>query len=673
MFLFLSFSCTKNKNNSSSDSSSSDSVAVYINKAQNSNFTPEKRIRYSKKAFSVLENQDNNIVYRKNLYAVTQQFYKLNDNVELKKTLRLLLEKSTDAKDTLNMARYYSISGNQNINLGINDSAYYYLLKSEKLFLKLKDSIAIGQNFMDKAFVQLYVGDFSGCEVSAIQSLNYYKNSGNKQREYDAYNLIGISSNELKNYENALVYHKKALKIVNENQEIRESKNHFGTSTLNNIGYVYQYLEKHQEAIVNFSEALQDKTLQNDNPALYAMIVDNLAYSKFKMKDYSQLPGLFYQALKIRESNNLGSSTTLNKIHLSEYYASIKDTFNSQKFATEALEMAKTNKVSTDLLISLKQIAVVEKNKSGEYGKQYIKISDSIREADRKVKDRFARIQFETDEIIKEKDSFEAENRNYLYYIVGIISLFIVIFLLRSQRSRNRELAFKQKQQEANEEIFHLMMTQQATIEENRILEKKKIAQDLHDGILGRMFGTRMNLDSMNSEVDEKSINERYGFIKELKKIEQDIREISHDLSSEKAVIVNNFESMVTTLFEEQNSTYEPNLKFTIENTINWDLVNNTTKINVFRILQESLQNINKYADAKNINIEIKKDIHNFVFKIVDDGKGFDVLGKKKGIGLQNMISRTNSCGGVFDIISGKDKGTTVNVTIPIEKTKTTI
>ena len=39
------------------------------------------------------------------------------------------------------------------------------------------------------------VGDFSGCEVSSIQSLNYYKNSGNKLRDYDAYNLIGVSSN----------------------------------------------------------------------------------------------------------------------------------------------------------------------------------------------------------------------------------------------------------------------------------------------------------------------------------------------------------------------------------------------------------------------------------------------------------------------------------------------
>jgi signal transduction histidine kinase len=80
------------------------------------------------------------------------------------------------------------------------------------------------------------------------------------------------------------------------------------------------------------------------------------------------------------------------------------------------------------------------------------------------------------------------------------------------------------------------------------------------------------------------------------------------------------------------------------------------------------LQNINKYAEAKNIWVEFKKDTDNIILKIVDDGLGFAVSGKKKGIGLQNMLSRTNECNGVFDIISKKGKGTTITITVPKHK-----
>ena len=53
--------------------------------------------------------------------------------------------------------------------------------------------------------------------------------------------------------------------------------------------------------------------------------------------------------------------------------------------------------------------------------------------------------------------------------------------------------------------------------------------------------------------------------------------------------------------------------------------------------------------------------------KINDDGIGFDVNKKSKGIGMQNMISRTNDCQGIIEITSKKDNGTSILITIPIE------
>jgi signal transduction histidine kinase len=670
--LFLIYSCNKDSKLNKTENFYSDSLSTYIAYAKNKNLDSTKRLKFNLKAFSILESQKNNQQYRNNLFSIIEEFYSLKNDKKLKEALHLILDKSIEKKDSLNIARAYNMFGNQYINTGKNDSAYYYLLKSEKIYKKLNDSLNLGKNYIDKAFLQLFVTDYSGSELSAIQSLTYYKNFNKKQTEYLAYNLIGICSNELKNYDNAIVYHKKALDYVNKYEEIGNSSFHFRASSLNNLGYVYQNINNHEEAVNTFREALTEKNLLQDSPDIYSAIVDNLAYSKFKLGNYNGLPELFFESLRIREKNGLYSGVINNKIHLSEFYAVKKDTINSQRFANEALQLAKTTKISGDLLGSLKQLSLVEHKNSSQYSKEYIKISDSIQQEERKAKDKFARIAYETDEIIGEKDKLEEQNRTLLYFFIGTFAVGVLLFVIRTQRARNRELLLKQQQQKVNEEIYSLMISQQQTIEENRVKEKKRIAQELHDGILGRMFGARLNLDSLNKFSDEESIANRYNYLNELKNIEQDIREISHDLNREKHVLINNFVAIVHNLLEEQKSSFESDISFSIDESIQWDLIDNTTKINLYRILQESLQNINKYASAKNIRVDFKKDIDNIVLKIVDDGIGFDVNTRKKGIGLQNMLSRVNECDGIFDIDSKKGKGTAITITVPIQKNTVT-
>ncbi len=670
--LFITFSCNKDFKTNETNEFNSDSLYKYISFAKDEKMLPKKRLQFNKKAFKILENHKNNQEYRDNLLNVTEIFYKFNQDKDLQKSLNLLLAKSKEEKDVVKIAKAYSILGNNYFGIGENDSSFYYFLKSEKLLIKLKDSVSLGMNYIDKAYSQMYANDYSGSELSSIQALGCFRNSNNRLYEYLALNLIGISSNELKNYENALVYHEKALDYVNKYEEISNSKLHYRASTYNNIGYVYQNLNNHKKAVNNFRLGLKEKNLLQDAPDIYSTLVDNLAYSKFKIKDYNELPNLYFESLNIRLKNGLYSGAIANNIHLSEFFAERKDTINSQKYANQALKLAKTTKISGDLLSSLKQLSLVEHKNSSQYSKEYIKISDSIQQEERKAKDKFARIAYETDEIIGEKDKLEEQNRTLLYFFIGTFAVGVLLFVIRTQRARNRELLLKQQQQKVNEEIYSLMISQQQTIEENRVKEKKRIAQELHDGILGRMFGARLNLDSLNKFSDEESIANRYNYLNELKNIEQDIREISHDLNREKHVLINNFVAIVHNLLEEQKSSFESDITFSIDESIQWDLIDNTTKINLYRILQESLQNINKYASAKNIRVDFKKDIDNIVLKIVDDGIGFDVNTRKKGIGLQNMLSRVNECDGVFDIDSKKGKGTAITITVPIQKNTVT-
>jgi hypothetical protein len=68
-----------------------------------------------------------------------------------------------------------------------------------------------------------------------------------------------------------------------------------------------------------------------------------------------------------------------------------------------------------------------------------------------------------------------------------------------------------------------------------------------------------MNLDSLNKFHDELAMDQRNSYLSELKNIEQDIREISHDLNREKSELINNFVAIVDNLLEEQRKTFATN------------------------------------------------------------------------------------------------------------------
>ncbi|MGG7036654.1 MAG: ATP-binding protein, partial [Flavobacterium sp.] len=512
--------------------------------------------------------------------------------------------------------------------------------------------------------VQYKVGDNLGAELTATRAYNIFNDLNDDKNLYQIFILLGNISEELKEFDKAVVYYTKALEKGSE----LEKGDGIDRKAIcyNNIGFVHIKLNDHKKAIYNFNEGLKFSDKINQ-PDIYANLLDNLAYSKFKLNNQDGLPQMFFAALKIRDSLKFSSSIVLSHLHLSQYFAKNNDKIRSQKHVMVALQISRETKIPIDILTSLNQASEVDKANADEYSKEYIRLSDSLHIAERKSKDRFASLALQTDEIRQEKEVLAEKNRNLLlgFGITAIIAG--LLFIVRLQRTRTRELLYKQSQQKANEEIYNLMISQQAIIDESREKEKKRLAQDLHDGILGRMFGLRLNLDSLNSFTDGETVQRRLELLSELKTIEQDIREISHDLNREKQVLINNFVSIVHNLLEEQQSFHEAKLNFSIDNRIDWDKVGNTVKINLYRILQECLQNINKYANAKNIGIKISREAENVALIISDDGVGFDVSRKSKGIGMQNMVSRTHECKGVIDVRSGRGNGTTILITIPIE------
>jgi signal transduction histidine kinase len=86
----------------------------------------------------------------------------------------------------------------------------------------------------------------------------------------------------------------------------------------------------------------------------------------------------------------------------------------------------------------------------------------------------------------------------------------------------------------------------------------------------------------------------------------------------------------------------------------------------LYRIIQEALTNITKYAQATAVSIRLTHDAAQTQLQITDDGRGFDPQQTTSGFGLQGMQERTSVIGGEFQLVSAIGRGCTIRVMVPL-------
>ncbi|HRE76463.1 MAG TPA: ATP-binding protein [Flavobacterium sp.] len=669
IFLIVAFACDNISSNKESNSAIQDSIQLYIQNAHNFELPENEVIQSLNKAQDLIKTLPRDSVYFKNKIYVAFIYDNIGKKQEFKNTVLELIDEAIQAKDSFYLARAYTYLGEYYSDNVVMDSAVINFQQAEKIYFGIKDNIGIGRMHVKMATAKHKVRDYLGSEKSAVLALTYIRLENNKLLEYEAYNILGITCLDIKDYEKAKEYFQKAYRIASEEQLVNFGSYQTMAVSLNNLGWINLKTSNYREALSYFNQAIQEPDLLQEYPGLYATILDNKAKAKLRLGDFSDLPNDFYQSLKIREELQLVPEIVNSRINLSEYYEK-KGVLDSAKyFAQEAYKMAKQTNIINLQLSAIDQLNNVEPENQSLYSKEYVKLTDSLFQGERQVSEKFARIEYETDEFKRQKEQLAVQNRNIILFALLAVFIVVLLYIIRDQRSRNKFFRLREEQQKANEEIYSLMLSQQKKLDEVVIKEKQRIGQELHDGVLGRLFGARLNLDSLNKKGDELAIAGRDHYISELKFIEQDIREISHELSREKFALINNFVAILTNLFEEQKNLSEnTDFKYTIDQAIKWDKVDNDLKINIYRIIQESLQNINKYAKAKNVSVNLLKDADNLHVSILDDGIGFEVSKKSKGIGLQNISSRVSTCKGTFEIKSKPGNGTTITIDLPFKK-----
>ncbi|MDO6761781.1 sensor histidine kinase [Tamlana sp. 2_MG-2023] len=566
-----------------------------------------------------------------------------------------------------------NIVAHMNKNLGyyyfdkIHDSAHYYNNKAEKLFRKLNDHFNTAAVLLDVASLQRDGKDYTGSELTLIEGLKLlnkieYPSKEVIRKKAYFYNSLGIVFNVLEQYDKSIEYQNKSialkLKLKGDNKSsIELSKN--------NLGNALKEAGKYELAIETFKGILEDKTLAEQQPDFYVMVLDNYAHALYLSSNRDALPGLYHKALKV--SMTLGKDNYKSIVilkHLAEYYHGLGLKDSAKYYAYEAKRIAEKFH-NDDLLKSLLLLSEIEEGEvAANHLRNYVKLNDSLQKSERAIRNKFARIKYETNEIEEENVKIAKERMWLLIISIVIIIASFLLYIIFTQRNKNKELEFIQKQQETNEEIYNLMLSQNEVIEDARALEKKRISEELHDGVLGRLFGARLSLDSLNMNNSDKAIKTRGQYISELKVIEEDIRKVSHELNAD-FVTGSGFREIIKNLIETQTATYKISYKLDWESAIDWDEVSNKIKIHFYRIIQEALHNIYKHAKATEVRVSFKFESETIRLSIIDNGSGFDVNRAKSGIGLKNMKSRIKEINGTIAITSQKEEGTTVKIDVP--------
>jgi signal transduction histidine kinase len=298
-------------------------------------------------------------------------------------------------------------------------------------------------------------------------------------------------------------------------------------------------------------------------------------------------------------------------------------------------------------------------SKQGDYKKSlenkqaYIKISDSIYnrstanalayyqtlyETEKKEKEL---VEKSTNIQLLEKDN-DAFKKVVAFSSIALLLLFGVILLFRNQQNLK------------NNKILQEKFSQKLLVSQEE--ERKRISKDLHDGLGQRLLLIKNKVISNGDDITKKMVDSA---IDEVRTISRDL----HPFQLQEMGITRAIQHTLTQI--DENTTLF--ISSEIDNIDN--LFSPEQEVNIYRIVQESLNNILKHAKAEASKVSIKKLRDNIVISIKDNGEGFDFSEKYqdvKSLGLKTLLERTKFLNGQMKVQSKINSGTTLEFQFPV-------
>lgn len=520
------------------------------------------------------------------------------------------------------------------------------------------------------AMIQIRQGDYDQALEGLFKALRAEEAIDNPTGIAESYNNIGVAYYYLQNYDKATEYLLRALELQKELGNISGLQQGY-----NNVGAIFDFQQKYQEAITTYEKALSISRELGDRQ-LEASNLANIALAYSKLKDFNRADDYFEQSLAVRQAINDKNGLAHSYVQFGESLRAQKRYNLAEDYLNQGLDYATKNGLKLSKRESYASLAELYKElnqpaKQVDFLRNYIAINDTIINETKAKAVEEMEAKYETEK--KEKDlaetranlaesELEVKTKNHLF--IGSLGLALILGLLgylvySRQRLKNRQL---KKEGE--------LATALARIEtQNRLQEQRlRISRDLHDNIGAQLTFIISSLDNLKFGFSDMS----EALSKKLGRISNFTTDTIYELRdtiwamNKSEISMEDLQIRISNLIEKAKlSTNDTTFQFHIQDGIAVDRgFSSVVGMNVYRIIQEAVNNSIKYADATEISVRISEENNQYIIVIQDNGNGFDLHQQAGGNGLHNMKKRAADSNGNLSITTEVGKGTTVRLMV---------
>jgi two-component system, NarL family, sensor histidine kinase DegS len=201
--------------------------------------------------------------------------------------------------------------------------------------------------------------------------------------------------------------------------------------------------------------------------------------------------------------------------------------------------------------------------------------------------------------------------------------------------------------------------------------ERKRLAMDIHDGIGQLLTSLKFQIESIDLKNDLEASRKFKEIQTLIVDVIKEVRRVTFDL---KPTVLGDYglNAGLNVFIREIGKLTNIELNYIVDGEITHRLPQKTEN-NIFRIVQEAINNAIKYSDTRSIEVKLSQTEKDIVISVKDDGNGFDEklvearsMNIDSGRGFFNMYERTEYINGHLDIRSAPGQGTTVTLTVPV-------
>lgn len=528
----------------------------------------------------------------------------------------------------------------------------------------IKDEDRLGKIYQKMGLAYYYIGDYETSVLSMTKAIEAFEKIGDQVGMGSTFASMGYQMKR-RNLPKSIDYMRQGINILKKTEDRTAL-----SAAYNNFGVLQQFNDDVDSALYYFYLGY-DIVLENKDSLGIPYSLNNIGQAFYTKGDFPKALSYYEKAFKIRKIKN-----DLNG--LAENYRFLADVYFAQEEYEKAIEnYIASSKISEEInytylsQVNSDQLALAYE-KIGNYKQalffrnEHQKYKDQI--LDEKTNKTIAQLEVQFDTERKEKElALKTANilqektkvRKRTSILIGVLILlglllFIGILIYRQLKTK-QELLQKENQ-------LKDIIAEEET--KNKIYkERMRISRDLHDNIGSQLTFLISSMDNMKYITNEEKVKFKLTDLSSYTRVTiAQLRDTIWAMNKDQLSVEDMQIRILSFLESAKESTKD--IAFNFENYI----ANSTYEftpiegINLFRIIQESVNNSIKYATSSEIEISMKEEGEFITFTIKDNGKGFDKTSVKQGFGLRNMVARAKEINAIYELESEIGVGTKVTV-----------